>query len=266
MNDMLAARGPESSSAPIRLWQSMCRVSSCAPISLQQRHVQIAEQDNDSACGISSVSRITAQLRSFCWTFDVVVARLKWDFVLAQVHRMTIRAKGKMLLENTDVTITAGRRYGLVGPNGMGKSTLLRLIARRQVSTVATPDDGPCRCQTPGVIAAQWRLLAALWRLLTALCRHLCNTLTMQKGIQPPYGTEWRRLAALHMHMGNRVQNGSQRPWSTGPQRLELRRNHACRCLCRRGLTCCWWSRRWWAPSSRRWRHGALYHFLGPSH
>jgi ABC transporter len=52
---------------------------------------------------------------------------------LPQVHRMTIRAKGKMLLENTDVTITAGRRYGLVGPNGMGKSTLLRLIARRQV-------------------------------------------------------------------------------------------------------------------------------------
>lgn len=51
-----------------------------------------------------------------------------------QVHNMTIRAKGKMLLENTDVTIAAGRRYGLVGPNGMGKSTLLRLIARRQVN------------------------------------------------------------------------------------------------------------------------------------
>ncbi len=48
---------------------------------------------------------------------------------------MTVRAKGKMLLENTDVTIAAGRRYGLVGPNGMGKSTLLRLIVRRQVRT-----------------------------------------------------------------------------------------------------------------------------------
>lgn len=46
---------------------------------------------------------------------------------------MTIRAKGKLLLENTHLSITAGRRYGLVGPNGKGKSTLLRMIARRQI-------------------------------------------------------------------------------------------------------------------------------------
>ena len=46
---------------------------------------------------------------------------------------MTIRAKGKMLLENAHLSITAGRRYGLVGPNGKGKSTLLRMIARRQI-------------------------------------------------------------------------------------------------------------------------------------
>ena len=51
----------------------------------------------------------------------------------SQVHNLTVRVKGKVLLENTMVSITAGRRYGLAGPNGMGKSTLLRLIARRQV-------------------------------------------------------------------------------------------------------------------------------------
>ena len=50
-----------------------------------------------------------------------------------QVHNMTIRAKGKALLESTVLTITQGRRYGLVGPNGKGKSTLLRMIARRQI-------------------------------------------------------------------------------------------------------------------------------------
>ena len=50
-----------------------------------------------------------------------------------KVHNMTIRAKGKVLLENTTLTIAAGRRYGLVGPNGKGKSTLLRMIAKRQV-------------------------------------------------------------------------------------------------------------------------------------
>lgn len=50
-----------------------------------------------------------------------------------KVHNMTIRAKGKILLENTTLTIAAGRRYGLVGPNGKGKSTVMRMIARRQV-------------------------------------------------------------------------------------------------------------------------------------
>lgn len=50
-----------------------------------------------------------------------------------QVHSLSVRAKGKLLLENTQLSVTAGRRYGLVGPNGKGKSTLLRLIARRQI-------------------------------------------------------------------------------------------------------------------------------------
>lgn len=53
--------------------------------------------------------------------------------VQVQVQNLTIRAKGKVLLENTQCAITAGRRYGLVGPNGKGKSTLLRLLARRQI-------------------------------------------------------------------------------------------------------------------------------------
>ena len=51
----------------------------------------------------------------------------------AQVHNLTIRAKGKVLLEGTTLTVAAGRRYGLVGPNGKGKSTLLRMVARRQL-------------------------------------------------------------------------------------------------------------------------------------
>jgi ATP-binding cassette subfamily F protein 1 len=37
------------------------------------------------------------------------------------VHNLTIRAKGKLLLENTSFTIAAGRRYGLAGPNGKGR-------------------------------------------------------------------------------------------------------------------------------------------------
>jgi ABC-type glutathione transport system ATPase component len=50
-----------------------------------------------------------------------------------KVHSLTLRAKGKVLLDRTDVTIVAGRRYGLVGPNGKGKSTLLRMLATREI-------------------------------------------------------------------------------------------------------------------------------------
>ena len=69
--------------------------------------------------------------------FDVSYEQSGEDSTLSatdiKVHQMTIRAKGKILLENTTLTIAAGRRYGLVGPNGKGKSTVMRMIARRQV-------------------------------------------------------------------------------------------------------------------------------------
>lgn len=56
------------------------------------------------------------------------------------MQNLTIRAKGKLLLESTNVLISAGRRYGLVGPNGKGKSTLLRLLARRQIPVAESID------------------------------------------------------------------------------------------------------------------------------
>jgi len=50
-----------------------------------------------------------------------------------KAQKLTIRAKGKLLLENTALTIVTGRRYGLVGPNGMGKTTLMKLLAQRRI-------------------------------------------------------------------------------------------------------------------------------------
>jgi len=50
-----------------------------------------------------------------------------------KVQNLTISAKGKLLLENTALTLVSQRRYGLVGPNGMGKTTLMKLIAQRRV-------------------------------------------------------------------------------------------------------------------------------------
>ncbi|WVZ62127.1 hypothetical protein U9M48_011909 [Paspalum notatum var. saurae] len=52
------------------------------------------------------------------------------DIVL---DNFSVSARGKELLKSASLRISHGRRYGLVGPNGMGKSTLLKLLAWRQV-------------------------------------------------------------------------------------------------------------------------------------
>ena len=50
-----------------------------------------------------------------------------------KIDGLSVSARGKTLLENTSFTIVAGRRYGLVGPNGKGKSTLLKLLGWRKI-------------------------------------------------------------------------------------------------------------------------------------
>ncbi|KAL6884515.1 hypothetical protein ACP4OV_010451 [Aristida adscensionis] len=52
------------------------------------------------------------------------------DIVL---ENFSVSARGKELLKGASLRISHGRRYGLVGPNGMGKSTLLKLLSWRQV-------------------------------------------------------------------------------------------------------------------------------------
>uniref|UniRef100_A0A7S3QXV4 ABC transporter domain-containing protein n=1 Tax=Dunaliella tertiolecta TaxID=3047 RepID=A0A7S3QXV4_DUNTE len=82
-------------------------------------------------------------------------------------HNLTVRAKGKLLLENCTFTISAGRRYGLVGPNGRGKSTLLRLLAKRQLPVPENLDvllveqevEGGAQSALEAVVAADVELM-----------------------------------------------------------------------------------------------------------
>ncbi|KAJ3344536.1 hypothetical protein HDU91_000197 [Kappamyces sp. JEL0680] len=45
-----------------------------------------------------------------------------------------IQFAGKKILQNANLLLANGRRYGLVGKNGIGKSTLLRAIAKRELA------------------------------------------------------------------------------------------------------------------------------------
>lgn len=47
---------------------------------------------------------------------------------------------GMILLNNTHFRLTRGQRYGLCGPNGVGKSTLMRAIANGQLEGFPAPD------------------------------------------------------------------------------------------------------------------------------
>ncbi|KZC11524.1 ATP-binding cassette sub-family F member 1 [Dufourea novaeangliae] len=57
-----------------------------------------------------------------------------------KVENFSIAAKGKELFTNASLMIAQGRRYGLVGPNGHGKTTLLRHIAKRAFAIPPTID------------------------------------------------------------------------------------------------------------------------------
>jgi len=40
-----------------------------------------------------------------------------------------VQAKNKVLFDNATLKINDGQRYGFLGPNGQGKTTLLKMIA-----------------------------------------------------------------------------------------------------------------------------------------
>lgn len=51
-----------------------------------------------------------------------------------KVDGIDVSISGKRILTDTSLTLAYSRRYGLVGQNGIGKSTLLRALSRREVA------------------------------------------------------------------------------------------------------------------------------------
>ena len=65
-----------------------------------------------------------------------------------QFQRVDFSVGGPLLLEHVDLSIEPGERVCIVGRNGMGKSTLMRLMAGE-----LKPDDGEIRVQNGVVVA-----------------------------------------------------------------------------------------------------------------
>ncbi|EWC44001.1 putative ABC transporter ATP-binding protein C29A3.09c [Drechslerella stenobrocha 248] len=51
-----------------------------------------------------------------------------------KVENVDVQISGKRILTDTTLTLAYGRRYGLVGQNGIGKSTLLRALSKRELN------------------------------------------------------------------------------------------------------------------------------------
>eukprot|EP00158_Paraphelidium_tribonemae_P003623 Partr_v1_DN26258_c0_g1_i1_m48195 putative ATP-binding cassette, sub-family F len=50
-----------------------------------------------------------------------------------KIEQFSLQFHGHKLIENTTIELTVGRRYGLLGRNGSGKSTMLQALAAREV-------------------------------------------------------------------------------------------------------------------------------------
>jgi len=46
---------------------------------------------------------------------------------------VTLVAGNKLLIEDATVKLTKGRKYGLIGRNGTGKTTLINAICRKEL-------------------------------------------------------------------------------------------------------------------------------------
>ncbi|KAL7986318.1 hypothetical protein Chor_011484 [Crotalus horridus] len=123
-----------------------------------------------------------------------------------KLEKFSISAHGKELFVNADLYIVAGRRYGLVGPNGKGKTTLLKHIANRALSIPPNIDVLLCEQEviadeTPAVQAVYEELRATGAAAAEAKARRILAGLgfnpEMQNRQTKKFSGGWRMRVSL---------------------------------------------------------------------
>ena len=64
---------------------------------------------------------------------DMKQEQLGGKVVDIRIENFDLAYGSKVLLQNANLVMAFGRRYGFVGRNGMGKTTLLRAISKREL-------------------------------------------------------------------------------------------------------------------------------------
>ncbi|KAH8605388.1 putative ABC transporter [Trypanosoma vivax] len=94
-----------------------------------ERENKIAEEQRLLCERASGVNREGDNPFTVTWERDRVTEGSR-DISL---QRVSVWVNGKALFKDTAVRLSAGARYGLMGPNGRGKSTILRLLSAREL-------------------------------------------------------------------------------------------------------------------------------------
>nr|XP_056722846.1 ATP-binding cassette sub-family F member 1 [Euleptes europaea] len=112
-----------------------------------------------------------------------------------KLEKFSISAHGKELFVNADLYIVAGRRYGLVGPNGKGKTTLLKHIANRALSIPPNIDVLLCEQE---VVADETPAVQAVLKADTKRLRLLEEEKKLQALLEKGDDTAGERLEKVY--------------------------------------------------------------------
>ncbi|XP_052019897.1 ATP-binding cassette sub-family F member 1 isoform X2 [Apodemus sylvaticus] len=112
-----------------------------------------------------------------------------------KLEKFSISAHGKELFVNADLYIVAGRRYGLVGPNGKGKTTLLKHIANRALNIPPNIDVLLCEQE---VVADETPAVQAVLRADTKRLRLLEEERRLQGQLEQGDDTAAEKLEKVY--------------------------------------------------------------------